>query len=65
LVQLGQQAQQGNARVAALGAKLNYLRKLKGACPEGEELQYYKEGGMIKAKCGCKTLKAEPGTKVP
>ena len=50
---------------AQYGAKLNYIKRLKGACPEGEELQYYKEGGMIKAKCGCKTLKAEPGTKVP
>lgn len=46
---------------AQYGAKLNYIKRLKGACPEGEELQYYKEGGMIKAKCGCKTLKAQGG----
>ena len=50
-----------NPNKSKLGSKLNYIKRLKGACPEGEELQYYKEGGMIKAKCGCKTLKAQGG----
>ena len=50
-----------NPQTAKLGTKLNYIKRLKGACPEGEELQYYKEGGMIKAKCRCKTLKASGG----
>ena len=38
LVQMGQQAQQqqAGAKVAALGSKLNYIRKIKGLCPEGE-----------------------------
>ena len=46
LVQMGQQAQQqqAGAKVAALGSKLNYIRKIKGLCPEGEELVYMKEG---------------------
>lgn len=48
LVQIGQQAQ---AQKAEKGAKLNYLKSLKGRCPEGEELVYFKKGGMI--DCGC------------
>lgn len=48
LVQLGQQAQ---AQKAEKGAKINYLKKLKGQCPEGEELVYFKKGGML--DCGC------------
>lgn len=48
LVQLGQQAQ---AQKVEKGAKLNYIKSLKGQCPEGEELVYFKKGGMI--GCGC------------
>ena len=48
LVQIGQQAQ---AQKAEKGAKLNYIKSLKGRCPEGEELVYFKKGGMI--DCGC------------
>ena len=48
LVQLGQQAQ---AQKAEKGAKLNYIKSLKGQCPDGEELVYFKKGGMI--DCGC------------
>lgn len=48
LVQLGQQAQ---AQKAEKGAKLNYIKSLKGQCPDGEELVYFKKGGMI--GCGC------------
>ena len=47
-------------RKAAHGAKLNYFRKLKNQCPEGEELYYYKKGG--KAGCGCR--KKEDGGEV-
>lgn len=47
---------------AQLGAKLNYLRKIKGGCPEGEELVYMKEGGKVCAKC---MKKAQNGTKTP
>ena len=68
LVQLGQQAQQqqqGNARVAALGAKLAYIKKLKGDCPEGEEVYYYKNGNKMMVK-GCRkcAAKAQKGTEV-
>ena len=57
LVQLGQQAQ---AQKAEKGAKLNYIKSLKGQCPDGEELVYFKKGGMI--GCGCQ--KKEKGGEV-
>ena len=45
---------------AAHGTKLDYFRKLKNQCPEGEELYYYKKGGSI--GCGCK--KKEEGGEI-
>lgn len=57
LVQLGQQAQ---SQKAEKGAKLNYIKSLKGQCPDGEELVYFKKGGMI--DCGCQ--KKETGGEV-
>lgn len=65
LVQLGQQAQQQMSQQgtkAKLGAKLNYINKLKGNCPEGEELVYMKEGGRVCPKC---VKKASGGTQAP
>ena len=32
---------------ARLGAKLNYIKYLKGSYPEGQELIYFKKGGRI------------------
>lgn len=66
LVQMGQQAQQqqAGARVAALGSKLNYIRKIKGLCPEGEELVYMKEGGRVCPVCQKKAEKAKSGDKL-
>lgn len=55
------QKMQGGVK-AKLGAKLNYIRKIKGNCPEGEELVYMKEGGRVCAKC---MRKAQDGTKTP
>lgn len=52
------QAQQPVA--ARLGAKLNYVRTLKGDCPEGQEVVYFKEGGRVCKKC---VAKAAEGTK--
>ncbi len=40
-----------NPKKAALGAKLNYIQRLKGCCPEGEELVYFKIGGKMKCAC--------------
>lgn len=53
------QKMQGGA-MARLGAKLEYYKKLKGVCPEGEELVYFKQGGRICKAC----QKAQKGTKV-
>jgi len=39
------------AQKARLGAKLNYLRSIKGGCPEGQEVKYFKEGGRVCKKC--------------
>lgn len=67
LVQLGQQAQtEQQAQAAKRGAKLNYLRSLKGNCPEGEEVVYFQKGGSVCKKCEKKkqeTLK-KPNNKV-
>ena len=41
-------------------AQLDYLKSLKGQCPDGEELVYFKKGGMI--DCGCQ--KKEKGGEV-
>ena len=47
--------------MARLGAKLNYIRSLKGDCPEGQEVKYFKQGGQMKCKC---VDKAAGGEKV-
>ena len=46
--------------MARLGAKLEYYKKLKGVCPEGEELVYFRQGGRICKAC----QKSQNGTKV-
>lgn len=47
--------------MARYGAKLNYIRSLKGECPEGQEVKYFKQGGQMKCKC---VDKAAGGEKV-
>ena len=47
--------------IARFGAKLNYIRSLKGECPEGQEVKYFKQGGQMKCKC---VDKAAGGEKV-
>ena len=46
--------------MAKLGTKLEYIKKLKGICPEGYELTYFKVGGRICSAC----QKAQKGKKV-
>ena len=41
---------QGSTK-AKLGAKLNYIKRLKGECPEGQELVYMKRGGRMCPVC--------------
>ena len=52
------------AQKARLGAKLNYIRSLKGNAPEGMDIEYYECGGQVKKKfikknaCGSKGMAA-------
>lgn len=52
------------------GAKLNYLKSLKGNCPDGYEMTYMKAGGRVCPVCQkkkaaqAKAKKAEEGTKM-
>lgn len=39
------------SRKMMFGAKLNYIKSLRGQCPVGTELRYYKVGGKVCAKC--------------
>ena len=39
---------------AKLGAALNYIKRIKGECPEGQELVYFKKGGSICKQCVAK-----------
>lgn len=61
------QKMQGGTVAARLGAKLQYYKKLKGSCPEGEQLVYFKEGGRICKSCQKKkedTVMAKDGKKM-
>jgi hypothetical protein len=56
-----QKMQGGQGIKAALGAKLNYIRKIKGMCPDGQETYFFKEGGSIKSGCKPCMAKAQKG----
>lgn len=58
------QKMQGGVK-AALGAKLNYIHKLKGNCPDGYEMIYMKQGGRVCPVCQKKAEKAKEGKKLP
>lgn len=49
--QVAQQMQQQQVQAAKFGAKLNYIRQLKGQCPEGFQMEYYKNGGQLCKRC--------------
>lgn len=46
-----QQAMQGTPVSAKYGAKLNYIARLRGECPNGYHMEYFKAGGRICKKC--------------
>lgn len=58
--QVAQQIQ-GQRPSARLGAKLDYIKYLRGECPEGYEMQYFKKGGAVCKKC---MKKAQAGTEL-
>lgn len=57
--QVAQQMQQ--VQSAKFGAKLNYVKQLKGKCPIGYEMRYYKVGGKLCSEC----IKEEKESKRP
>lgn len=64
-MQLLQQQQQGMVQQGAIpmqrmGGAINYLRQLRGECPTGYNLSYYKKGGKLCKKC---VKKADDGDK--
>ena len=46
-----QMMQQQQVQAAKFGAKLNYIRSLRGQCPDGYEVQYYAQGGNLCKTC--------------
>lgn len=57
--------QQQQVQAAKFGAKLNYIKSLRGQCPEGYEISYYKVGGTLCKKCMKKQEKMQEGGNVP
>lgn len=57
--------QQQQVQAAKSGAKLNYIKKLRGQCPEGYEISYYKVGGTLCKKCMKKQEKMKDGGTAP
>ena len=49
--QFMQMMQQQQVQAARFGAKLNYIKRLHGVCPDGMEMHYYKSGGRLCKKC--------------
>lgn len=43
--------QQQQVQAAKFGAKLNYIKQLRGQCPDGYEMKYFKSGGSMTKKC--------------
>lgn len=48
-----------------LGAKINYIKSLRGQCPDGYEMKYFKRGGRICKECMRKQQKMEEGGITP
>lgn len=60
-----QQSKVQQVQEARFGAKLNYIKQLKGLCPDGYEMQYFKKGGQLCKKCVAKQRKMEEGGQAP
>lgn len=46
-----QMLQQQQVAARKFGGMLNYIGKLRGTCPKGYEMQFFKQGGQICKKC--------------
>lgn len=58
------QAMQQQVQAAKKGAKINYIKYLRGQCPDGYEMQYYKAGGQLCKKC-MKKVEMQDGGNMP
>lgn len=57
------QQQGGQQKVMArYGTKLKYLQRLRGICPEGEELVFFEKGGKMCKACQKKAMMQKGGT---
>lgn len=56
--------QQQQVQSAKFGAKLEYIKQLRGKCPEGYEVEYYKAGGIMCKKCVQKVKQEETSNPV-
>ena len=72
LIQQIIQEQQGGVPKDKFGAQIEYIKRLKGICPEGQEMQFFKKGGKVCKKCmpkvakkGCKVKKGAEGAPMP
>lgn len=59
--QVAQQMQGQQVQAARRGAKINYIRFLRGKCPEGYEVKYFKAGGKLCKKCVAKKKSMQAG----
>lgn len=62
--QFMQLLQQQQVASRKFGGMLNYIEKLRGVCPEGYEMQFFKQGGQICKKCVQKA-KMQQGGEAP
>ena len=58
---VAQQLQGQQAKMARFGAKLNYIKQLRGQCPDGYEMKKFAKGGAVVQRC----TKCEQGAKNP
>lgn len=64
IMQVMNQMQGDASQVARNGAKLNYIKRLKGECPDGYEMTFFKAGGKVCKKCQKKVEKDCGGKKM-
>lgn len=60
-MQFMQLLQQQQVASRKFGGMLNYIEKLRGICPEGYEMQFFKQGGQICKKCVQKVRMSDGG----
>lgn len=60
--QFMQMIQQQQVASRKFGGMLNYIGKLRGICPEGQEMQFFKKGGQVCKKCVQKIKMQDGGT---